>query len=444
MAAHTEAVGPNMQRINSTPRPNWEDIVRGQGLVYSKSHKPDGTVYQYWQEGRYYAFASDEITILEGATATLFDMCVEAGDYIVGNPEIMRKMGIPEFAWPQIIKTWNDEPAYQSVYGRFDFCFDGVNPPKAYEFNADTPTCLTESLVQWDWRTDVKPTEDQWNSIWEKLVAGWTRNLALIEKKLGFKPKVYFAYSSYEESGEDAFNTATLMFACQEAGYETELIFVEDIELGENDKRFYHGDGQDRTHIDVIFKLYPWEFIVYEDFGKAIFADMERIGKRNAIGEYAGGTIWIEAPYKMLWSNKGLMAVLWKLFGDSASPSYDPEKARFLIPTWFEGEQPPDLKTYVRKPLLGREGANVEIVIDGVKSVEIPGDYGDSWVIQEFTPLPTFNDESGTPWHPVIGAWVIDGDPAGMALRESHGYVTDNLSYFAPHTIYDAAPPAGY
>lgn len=432
-----------MFRHPSTPRPGWEQLIHDKGLVYSKSHRPDGSTYQYWQENRFYGFTMDEIEVLEAATAILFDMCVEAGDYIVGDPDIMRQMGIPEFTWPQIIKTWNDEPACQSIYGRFDLCFDGVNLPKMYEFNADTPTCLTESLAQWDWRTDCRPDDDQWNSIWEKLVYGWQRNLELISRQLGFKPKVFFAYSSYEESGEDAFNTATLMEACREAGYSTELIFVEDIELGD-DGRFYHGDDARREHIDVVFKLYPWEFIVEEQFGRAIFHDMENIGKRDTNGNYVGGTVWIEAPYKMLWSNKGLAAVLWKMFGDPQSPSYDPEKAQYLIPTWFEGEQPANLTTYVRKPLLGREGANVEIFKDGVKTVEVPGDYGGAWVIQAYTPLPTFTDESGESWRPVVGAWAIDGYPAGMAIRESQGDVTDNLSYFAPHTITDTPPPAGY
>lgn len=423
-----------MQRIACTPRPNWQQLIIDNGLVYSKSHRPDGTEYDYWREDRLYTFSSLEISILEGATRTLFDMCVEAGDYIVSNPDIMRKMLIPDFTWAQVIKTWNDDPAFQSIYGRFDLCFGEDGSVKVYEFNADTPTCLTETLVQWDWRTAVMTNDDQWNSVWEKLVEGWKRNLTLIEQKLGRKPVVYFAYSSFEESGEDAFNTASLMLACQEAGYATKLIHMEDIELGDADKRFYHGDGEDRAHIDVIFKLYPWEFMVHEKWGREIFRDMER----------RDGTIWIEAPYKMLWSNKGLMAVLWKLFGDPKSPSYDPEKAAYLIPTWFEGEQPKNLKTYVRKPLLGREGANVEIVINGVKTVEVPGDYGDAWIIQEFTPLPEFEDEEGKAWHPVIGAWVIDGDPAGMAIRESEGYVTDNLSYFSPHSIFDARPPAGY
>jgi glutathionylspermidine synthase len=35
---------------------------------------------------------------------------------------------------------------------------------------------------------------------------------------------------------------------------------------------------------------------------------------------------------------------------------------------------------------------------------------------------------------------VVDGEPAGLGIRESDGLITDNLSYFVPHTI-DYRPP---
>jgi glutathionylspermidine synthase len=38
------------------------------------------------------------------------------------------------------------------LLGRFDFSWDGVNPPKMLEYNADTPSILLESgPVQADW-----------------------------------------------------------------------------------------------------------------------------------------------------------------------------------------------------------------------------------------------------------------------------------------------------
>jgi len=33
----------------------------------------------------------------------------------------------------------------------------------------------------------------------------------------------------------------------------------------------------------------------------------------------------------------------------------------------------------------------------------------------------------------VFGSWLIDGEPAGMGIRESTGPVTTNTSSFVPH-----------
>lgn len=180
----------------------------------------------------------------------------------------------------------------------------------------------------------------------------------------------------------------------------------------------------------MIFKLYPWEYIVNEEFGQAVFKDMEHIGEHDEDGNYIGGTIWIEAPYKMLWSNKGILAVLWQLFGN------DPEKSQYLIPSWFEGEQPVGLTDYVRKPLLSREGANVTIFEDGQPLEEHGGIYGDEgYIVQELASPPAFSDESGQAFYPVLGVWMIDGEPSGMGVRESTTLVTDNRSFFACHYI---------
>src|SRR5207248_2752677 len=85
---------------------------------------------------------------------------------------LFASFGIPAFAVPAIIKTWNDEPP--AIYGRFDLIYDGSTPPKLLEYNADTPTALIEAaVVQWYWKEDVHPQSDQFNSIHERLVAKW-------------------------------------------------------------------------------------------------------------------------------------------------------------------------------------------------------------------------------------------------------------------------------
>ncbi|KAL0944775.1 glutathionylspermidine synthase [Colletotrichum truncatum] len=425
-----------MRRIPSKPRPNFSRLINSQGLVYADSVIQEHSD-PYWPDNRYYSFTSEEIELLEKASQDVFNMCCEAADYLVLHPDVITsKMAIPAFALKHITESWNREPAWGSIYGRFDVCFGGLDhpdkrlrTPKFYEFNADTPTTLVESSsIQWLWLQQTGLGNDQFNSITECLVEGWKRNLQLIEKELGHKPVVHFA-SCKEPSGEDAMNTLLLGETCRDAGWQVKYIALEELSLNKRDGRFYDTDGQ---HIDVIFKMYPWEYMVEEPFAEACFKDMDNIGKHDDAGNYVGGTIWVEAPYKMLWSNKALFAIMWDLFKD------DP-RSKWLLPTYLEGEAPESLISFARKPIYAREGCDVTLIKDGEVINDLStGYYGaEGYVVQELAVLPEFKDEMGVLYYPVIGLWFVDGEPAGMATREDNKPITANSSKFIPHSISD-------
>lgn len=468
------------RRYEGTVRPDWKQTITDQGLTYWPTILPDGTVRSYWREGPHYAFGTAEIEQMYEDAKTLMDMFVMAGDYILAHPEIMDKMQIPVWARPRIKESWDRLDAsgkaveWGSVYGRIDAVYGGnkhldlasndnrdwLDPSLArirlYEFNADTPTSLLEAaIVQWTWFEQTKQGDDQWNNVYEMLVDAWKRNMEHIEATLGHKPMVYFACTwednllpeladLHPENGkvdlelgthsyEDLQNLRVLMKACEDAGYKTEWRYIQEIHQAE-DGRFYDGrvPGADKPHLDVVFKLYPWEFMVNEQFGLAAFEDTANFGKRSFDGTaYTGGTLWIEPPYKMLWSNKGILPVLWMLFGD------DPEKSQLLIPAYFDGEQPDDMYSYIRKPIFGREGASVQIVEHGKVTLETPGVYGtEGYIVQQYCPPPNFPGYDG-PNHPTLGIWYVDGEPAGLGIRESETVIADNLSYFVPHVIRD-------
>ncbi|KAE9581194.1 hypothetical protein CGMCC3_g2505 [Colletotrichum fructicola] len=299
--------------------------------------------------------------------------------------------------------------------------------PKFYEFNADTPTSLLEAgSIQWLWLEQTGNGSDQHNSITEKLITAWQRNLTHIQQTLGHKPVVHFAVGEGESSGEDAFNVMFLMDTCQQAGWQTKALTVEEISVSKNDGRFYDANGD---HLDVIFKLYPWEFMVQEAFAQSCFQDMGKIGLQDEAGNYVGGTIWIEPPYKMLWSNKSIFAILWRLFKD------DP-RGKWLLPTYVN-EAPSSMTSFARKPIFAREGADVVLQRDGkVIQDASTGDYGaEGYVVQELALLPEFRAADGNTYYPVIGLWFIDGDPAGMGIREDRTPITTNTSVFIPHSI---------
>ena len=138
-------------------------------------------------------------------------------------------------------------------------------------------------------------------------------------------------------------------------------------------------------------------------------------------------TKWIEPAWKVLLSTKAILPVLWELF----------PRHRLLLPAYFD--EPRDLERWVAKPLHRREGDNIRIHLDDMlEDVVMPGGYGaEGWVYQGYTDLPSFEGN-----RVVLGSWIVDGEAAGMLVRESDNMVTDYFSRVAPHVISDGLAPA--
>jgi glutathionylspermidine synthase len=374
-----------MRRILCSPRKGWQQKVEELGLAW---HSAGGA---YWNESAYYEFSAKEVDVIEAATNELHGMCLQAVQQVIDD-RLYATMGIPEMAVPLIERSWEEEPP--SLYGRFDFAYDGWNPPKLLEYNADTPTALLEAaVVQWYWLQDAFPRKDQFNSLHERIIALW-------KELKPYLPGGHVDFCSVDDV-EDGITVTYLQDTANQAGLSTSIYPIN--EVGWNGSRFV--DPRNRP-IRAIFKLYPWEWMIHEEFGEHL--------------EQARETIWMEPPWKMVLSNKGILAVLWNMFPRHPNLL----EARF--------DDPGLLQSWVRKPKLSREGANVTVHRAGT-DMETPGDYGEEgYVYQE---LAALRDFSGC--YPVLGSWTIGHEPGsvacGMGIRESRELVTTNTSQFVPH-----------
>ena len=372
-----------MERIVTPPRFDWQEKVESYGMAY---HTIDGAVY--WDETAYYAFTNSEIDELESATAELHEMCIKAAEHVIEH-KLYDKLQIPPLAIPLIERSWeNDEP---SIYGRFDLAYDGHSPPKMLEYNADTPTALLEaSVIQWFWLKDRFPDADQFNSIHEKLIAGWQDLKQYLDEPLYF--------SCVKDAPEDLGNLEYLRDTAIQGGLTTDLLFVEDIGFDTVNTQFV--DTNDNP-IASMFKLYPWEWLYSEYFGRQL---------------EPSGIVLIEPAWKMILSNKGILPILWELnprHPNLLEASFDPDHFR---------------DNFVTKPFLSREGGNVSVHAGGTVE-ESAGTYGGKGVIcQELARIPTFGGN-----YPVVGSWMIYGEPAGIGIREDTSRVTTNASRFVPH-----------
>lgn len=382
-----------MFRHTTGARPHWKETVTAQGLTFPDTPRPDGTRAPYWVDDAYYELSSEEVDYLEHATSQLHTMCVEAARYLTSGE--LGDLGLPDGSLELAAASLASEPF--TLYGRFDVAYGGGGDAKLLEYNADTPTGLIEAAVcQWFWLEDKFPGNDQYNSLHERLVRAWGRlntpGARLHVAHLGSAPDEEWVTAAYLRDTAD------------QAGLDTQALTMETIGWDADRACFVDSYG---GRIDTIFKLYPWEDMLAEPFGRHIAGDT---------------TTWVEPVWKVLLSNKMLLVALWRCF-----PGH---------PMLLPAATAPDVELgpwWVSKPLHGREGANVT-----VRSPEggdtNPGPYGpEGFVYQQYTRLPTFSGNRA-----VCGLWVVDGKPAGLGIRESDTLITDDYARFVPHII--AAP----
>ena len=118
-----------------------------------------------------------------------------------------------------------------------------------------------------------------------------------------------------------------------------------------------------------------------------------------------------------MWSNKALLAILWEL-----NPGHE-----FLLPAYLDG--PREMTSYVRKPFFGREGQGIAVIREGnvVEGAPASGN-PENCIYQALAPMANAAGKTA-----VFGSWLIDGESAGMGIRESKGLITNNTSSFVPH-----------
>ncbi len=373
-----------MQRIPITPRADFAARAQELGFAF---HTIDGK--PYWNESAAYRFTAAEVDTLEDATAELERICLAAVEEVISQGYYDR-FGIGPEGAKLIDASW--QRGDKNLYGRFDLLYRPGEPPRMLEYNADTPTALFEaSVVQWEWLQALYPKADQFNSIHEKLIQAWAHfQLAA--------PRVHF--TCVRDHDEDRGTTDYLRDTAIQAGLDTRFLFID--EIGWDGAIFR---DLEEEPIRALFKLYPWEWLLREPFAANIAPSRVQM---------------IEPAWKMILSNKAILALLWHLFPDHPN----------LLPAALSRDEIQG--AVVKKPLLGREGANIAILKEGQPdrpSAATDGPYGaEGFVYQAYLPPPVFDGR-----YPVLGSWVIASEPAGIGIREDANPITSNLSQFVPH-----------
>ena len=139
-------------------------------------------------------------------------------------------------------------------------------------------------------------------------------------------------FARFEDQPEDLATSEYLRDTALQAGLAGKPIAVP--QIGWNGKRF---TDPDEMPIRVMGKLYPWEWMVREEFGAHVLTDT---------------TAFIEPAWKMILSNKMLLPLLWEGFPGHAN----------LLPAFDTAARRSRRAPIVKKPIFGREGHNVTVV----------------------------------------------------------------------------------
>lgn len=396
------------RHTNFEKRPDFIQQLEGIGMNYWNA--PSGPEkLPYWQEGTVYAFSETQVDRIQESTQELHNMCMEMVAQMVKSGDYPAYFKLNERDIPLIEQSW--QLKNPSLYGRFDLVQQIDGSLKMLEYNGDTPVSILEcSVAQWHYLEQIKnlpngqpvPHElrTQYNLIDETLTETW-------QKRFSPGSLIHFAASGGFRH-EDFGNLIYLMDNALRSGMTVKEIQMEQIGLTP-ENRFV--DLEDKEIRDL-FKLYPWEWITEEEFGKNIIDAPTR---------------WMEPAWKMLLSNKAMLVKLWEMFPDHP----------LLLESHIH--KPASYSKWAKKAIHGREGSNifqstfengthVERLAQGSHLVPEYDHWG--YMHQKWVDIPNHDG-----YYPIIGSWIIGDQACGMSIREDKNLVTGNNAFFASHMM---------
>lgn len=387
----------NFKKVNPLTKEYLESIG------FSWHTDKDGSNYL---EDEIICISENEANAFYEASNELYDMFVAAAQKVIDENRF-DELDIPFNLIDAIKMSWEND-VHWHLYSRFDFA-GGLDekPIKLLEFNADTPTTLFETaILQWALlRQNDMNESSQFNSLYESLMDNFKRLITLDDSVDSFDEyyegwKILF--SSIAANSEDELTTRLLEHIAKEAGFNTNFAFIDEIEFSPE------GIFKEGLNYEYLFKLIPWENIAIEE-GELAMLLTQIIKNQKAI--------ILNPAYTLLFQSKGILKILWELY-----PNHP-----LLLET---SNKPLRGKKCVKKPMFGREGANVSILDENGDVIqENGGEYSNNkFIYQEFTEL----NSKGENYYQAGVFFAYEA--CGLGFRKG-SLIMDNFAKFVAHYI---------
>ncbi|WP_321389511.1 glutathionylspermidine synthase family protein [Emcibacter sp.] len=350
---------------------------------------------------RYYVMSETARKEVKRATNELHAMFMRATDYVLDNPEVLEKFGLPEGLLPRIRQSWQNRRTH-NITGRFDFAMTDQGL-KVYEYNADSASCYMEcGLVQGEWARahGVDEGRDAGGRLGESLIKAWTETH--VEDVL---------HILQDDDPEEDYHALYMKSMVEEAGVRCKII-TGLAGLG------WDADGwvtdPDGERISWVWKTWAWETALDQLRDEAVdevafLASHSQAELRDhpprLIDILLRPEVMVFEPlWTLITSNKAILPVLWALF-----PNHP-----YLLESHFELTDNLTTGGYVVKPIVGRCGGNISLIgKDDNLLLETGGQFADrDQIYQALFKLP---DIDGL--RVQVCSFSVDGRDAGVCVR---------------------------
>ncbi|MFQ3248355.1 MAG: glutathionylspermidine amidase/synthetase [Glaciecola sp.] len=379
----------------------WLNIANEDEAAYVEMMKGHWLTSVKEDFNQYYTVSQSAEALLETATDELHGMFMHATDYVLQHPELLESFGFPEAIIPRIRQSW-DKRVNQLITSRFDFALSDAGL-KVYEYNCDSASCYMEiGKIQGKWakHLNIKRGHDAGKNLFTDLVNAW--------EKSDVKGKVHVLQ---DNDPEEDYHALFMQDAIQSAGLECErVVGLSSLKWDENGVIV---DSQGDP-IRWIWKTWAWETALEQlrheivDSPDASFINHPNVreGKTPKLADVLlhKDIMVYEPMWTLIPSNKAILPVLWTLF-----PNHP-----WLLETSLQLSDELKQKGFVSKPIVGRCGANIQLVDENNQTLaEKGGNFGErDYVYQQLWPLPKIGK-----YYVQLCTFTVAGNYAGSGVR---------------------------
>jgi glutathionylspermidine amidase/synthetase len=348
---------------------------------------------------KYYQISAVAKEALESATDELHQMFLHATDYALEHPELLNKFGLPEEILSKVRTSWANRKN-QLITSRFDFVMseDGL---KVYEYNCDSASCYMEvGKVQGKWlkHFDVKGGTDAGSDLFKHLVKSW--------KSYKIDSIVHVLQ---DDDPEETYHALFMKNVIEAAGYECELVKGLDSLRWNSNEKIEDNNG---NVIKWVWKTWAWETALDElrlgemRLGERTQANSDFLEPPPSLSDVLlnNDIMVFEPMWTLIPSNKAILPILWSLF-----PHHP-----LLLNADFELNDELVKSGYVVKPIVGRCGANIQLIDQDQNIIaEKLGMFDDrEKIYQQLFPLPCIDN-----LYVQVCTFTAQGNYAGSATR---------------------------